>query len=249
MKKRAYILIMLFTLYVGAYAQEVRTQTYDDEGEEYLNGMVAVAPYSGEEPSVKDSLHLPDVDYTGMVYSPRWGYSYMGGSGPWRIHEGLNASVDLSAFTSFGKNHISGTAERIDLLYARALSDRWSIAVGGYFTNMNTNRGHYMAGGLSALVDYRFNEHWEAYVFAQKNLFRKMSGSGYGPWYGMDAYDYFGNMCDRIGLGVRYNFNPSTYVEVQFSWDKYPSLQRPVVAPTNRSVEENHPHPSSEGRR
>ncbi len=234
----------MFTFSFGAYAQEAKTQVYEDEGEEYLNGMVAVAPYSHEEPNVADSLHLPKVDYTGMVYSPRsWGY------GPWYIHEGLNASVDLSAFTSFGKNHFSGTAERIDLLYAKALSDHWSIAVGGYFTNINTNRGNYMSGGLSAMVDYRFDEHWEAYLFAQKNLFHNNSVGRYGPWYGMDAYDYFGNMCDRIGAGVRYNFNPTTYVEVQFSWDRYPSLQRPVVAPTNRSVEENHPHPSSDGRR
>ncbi len=237
MKRYAYILVAMLGGALSGSAQEVKSMDVSEE-DEYLNGMVPVASYSYDEPNAADSLHLPEVDYTGMVHTPHsWNYGYVGGYGGWNLHEGLNANLDLSAFTSFGKNHISGTAERISLLYARALSDHWSIAVGGYFANMNSNWGNYRTGGLSALVDYRFNEHWEAYVFAQKNLFNSNSISRYGPWYGMDAYDYFGNMADRIGLGVRYNFNPSTYVEVQFSWDRYPNMWPQYPAPNNRSQE------------
>ena len=32
----------------------------------------------------------------------------------------------------------------------------------------------------------------------------------------------FDNIGDRIGAGVRYHFNESTYLEVQFDWSRYP---------------------------
>ncbi len=213
--------------------------------------MVPIASFSQEE-TLPDSLHLPEVDYNGALlpYRPLR-YNYIGGPWGWNLHEGFNASLDLSAFTSFGKNHFSGTAERISAMYAVALNNHLSLAVGGYFTNMNTNRGAFRSARLSAILDYRFNDHWEAYIYAQKNLLHSGLDNRFAPWYGMNAYDYYGNMCDRIGLGVRYNFNESTYVEVQFDFARMP-YSVPQPPPTtkqsgdtmNRNIEKSNPLPT-----
>ncbi len=257
MKKAILITLLFLCCTFNAFSQErssvivplpaddTYTPMEDDESEEYLNGMVPIASFNQEEVALPDSLHLPMVDYNGtMPYHRTWSYPYLGGYWGWDLHEGFNANLDLSAFTSFGKNHFSGTAERISLMYAKALSEHLSIAIGGSFTNMNTNFGAYRTGGLSAIIDYRFNDHWEAYVYAHKNLFSSGINNRYGALPGMYAYDYFGNMSDRIGLGVRYNFNESTFVEVQLDFERSPfALPRPP-APMNKDIEKNNPHPS-----
>ncbi|MCD7714300.1 MAG: hypothetical protein LUI08_05185 [Prevotella sp.] len=194
----------------------------DSDGE-YLNGMVPVASFTPNDTPLPDSLNLPNPDYSGATaFHYGRNYNYLGGYGLWSLHEGLNASLDLSAFTSFGKGHFSGIGERIDLMYAKPLNDKLSIAVGGYFENLNSGIGSYRAAGITALLDYRFNEHWEAYVYGQKNLMFNASEGRFGVWNGMGAYDYYGNFADRIGLGLRYNFNETTFLEVQFDFERRP---------------------------
>ncbi len=263
------LVIALLVASLAAAAQEEKSIDFETENTEpytpaattddddtYLNGMVPVAAFTPEEPQLPDSLHLPTVDYNGHIPSNHyWNYPYLGGLWGWNLHEGLNASLYLSAFTSFGHHHFSGTAERISAMYATALNDRLSLAIGGYFTNMNTNHGTFRAGGLSAILDYRFNEHWEAYIYAQKNLLRDMSGR-FRPGYGIDAFDYFGNMNDRIGLGLRYNFNETTFLEVQIDLERRPSYTPQLPTPAkqtgdnlNRSIEKNNPLPSQQNSR
>jgi outer membrane scaffolding protein for murein synthesis (MipA/OmpV family) len=54
--------------------------------------------------------------------------------------------------------------------------------------------------GLTAMLNYRFNEHWEAAVFAQKSLIKPK----------VPPYLYWmGDVGDKIGASVRYNINPS----------------------------------------
>src|SRR3712207_1938663 len=102
-------------------------------------------------------------------------------------------------------------------MYAKPITNKLSIATGSYFTNINSGIGSLRSAGLSAILNYRFNERWEAYLYAQKSIvnsgdfgFRNnmyyWNSLGYGPY-----ADY----SDRIGAGVRYNINASTYVEVQ----------------------------------
>ena len=57
----------------------------------------------------------------------------------------------------------------------------------------------YRDAGLSAVLGYRFNDHWEAYLYGQKSLV----SSNYIPYslYDMNA------LGDRIGAAVKYNVN------------------------------------------
>lgn len=206
-------------------------QDFETDNTEYLNGMVPVASFKAQDDV--DSLHIPTLDYSGRMPNSRWWYHpWASGIWGWDLHEGLNVNLSLSAFTSFGKNKYSGTAERIAAMYAKPINKKLSLAVGGYLNNINSGIGSLREAGVTAILDYRFNDHWKAYIFGQKSL---ASGGDnrfryglYGPNYYMFAP--FDNIGDRIGAGVRYHFNESSYIELQFDWTNYPNqFNRDIV--------------------
>ena len=140
------------------------------------------------------------------------------------LHRGLNVSLDLSAFATFGKNlpHKGGFSQNINATYLAPLTKdgKLWIAGGGYFNNTFWGSDSYRDVGLYAILGYRFNEHWEAYVYGQLsvnnnysrygNLYRGYPYYGWG-WpvtgvmplgYGMGAAG-----ANVLGAGVKYNVN------------------------------------------
>ena len=67
--------------------------------------------------------------------------------------------------------------------------------------------------GINAVVGYMFNPNWEAYLYAQKSLTHSKMP--------MPLY-YMGDMGDRIGAAVKYNFNPSVSVELNVEYHDFP---------------------------
>lgn len=86
----------------------------------------------------------------------------------WGLHKGLNLSVDLSAFATFGKNvpHRGGFTQTIDATYLTPLTkdNKLWLALGTYINNVNYGGDSYHDGGVYGILGYQFNEHWEAYV-------------------------------------------------------------------------------------
>ena len=137
------------------------------------------------------------------------------------LHRGLNVSLDLSAFATFGKNlpHKGGFSQNINATYLAPLTKdgKLWIAGGGYFNNTFWGSDSYRDVGLYALLGYRFNEHWEAYVYGQlsinNNYNRYMSYPYYG-WYGWPTmgvmpmgYGMGAAGANVLGAGVKYHVN------------------------------------------
>lgn len=185
-----------------------------------------------------DSLHLPRINQYGQVETiGRYPLAF-GGWTSWGLHPGLNMQIGASVFAQFGKGAHSGAGfqQNIALMYAMPVSDKLSIAVGGYLNNINYAGDNWRDAGLSAVVGYRFNEHWEAYVYGQKSIVNNIAnrlrysmyngynGGYYGPGLGGFSRNFFGmpyysvydlsDMGDRIGATVRYNVNNSLSIEV-----------------------------------
>lgn len=139
------------------------------------------------------------------------------------LHRGLNVSLDLSAFATFGKNlpHKGGFTQNINATYLAPLTKdgKLWIAGGGYLNSTFWGSDNYRDVGLYAMLGYRFNEHWEAYVYGQLSLSNNYNryGMGYYGWpyrygwpmanvmpmgYGMGAAG-----ANVLGAGVRYNVN------------------------------------------
>ncbi len=163
----------------------------------------------------RDSLHLPPLSLDGHVmpigmYPLSWGGWYW-----WDLHQGLNVNLGASVFAQFGKHarHGAGFTQNISAMYAAPLTDKLSIAVGGYMNNVYWAHDSYRDAGVSAVLGYQFDEHWEGYLYAQKSLM----GSKFIP---RPLYD-MGELRDRIGAAVRYNFNPNFSVQVSFERNEY----------------------------
>ena len=175
----------------------------------------------GYTPTQVDSLplHLPYMDASGRVMS--FGYMPFGLQG-WTassLHQGLNVSIGASVFAQFGKHAHGGAgfAQSISALYAVPLTKRLSLAVGGYLDNVYWNHNTVHDAGLTAVLGYQFDEHWEAYLYAQKSLVSSRNM----PFY---LYD-MGAVGDKIGASVQYHFNPSFSIGVSV-WSQ--SEPRPI---------------------
>lgn len=186
-----------------------------------------------KEEAQADSLNLPAVNRYGQPQTiGRYPLGF-GGWYSWGLHKGLNVQVGASVFAQFGKgaHHGAGFQQDIALMYALPVNDKLSVAVGGYLNNVNFAGENYHDAGVQAMIGYRFNEHWEAYLYGQKTITNNMNNrlrysmfdgyyGGMGGFshnfYGMPNYSLYdlNNFGDRIGATVRYNFNNNMSIEV-----------------------------------
>lgn len=224
MKKLIHILICVMSSGIGAWGQEVKTlpagdtKTGTTPQQEITSStemsslavcpdesVLEISPATGS--MRPDSLHLPRLNSLGKVpislYPLSWGGLYS-----WDLHEGLNVNIGASVFASFGKHapHGAGFLQNIAAMYAVPLTDRLSIAVGGYLNNMYWDSRQFRDGGLNAVLGYKFDEHWEAYLYGQKSILNKRR---------MPVPPvYLNDIGDRIGAAVKYNFSPSFSIQV-----------------------------------
>lgn len=224
MMKRIYLLFLLLTCFMASNAQEISfgpLHSADSPRQDWLlpgdtiwqNGKKMI--YNGKP--VKNSTLLKNFDANtdskdikddGLSNNPvsNFGYGYGG------LHKGLNFSVDLSAFATFGKHvpHHGGFAQTINATYLTPLTKDGKLwmAAGGYLNNINWGGDSYRDAGLYAMVGYRFNEHWEAYAYGQLSLnnnyqsfYYPCYGMGYGPY----TYGRYGMIPGTWGMGIMPN--------------------------------------------
>jgi len=242
MRRSAIILLLLFLMQAASAQTEGVGKRLSDDGKTGIGRVDAtevmgetIVPTSPAErfeasPTVEnpsdafeytDSLRLPVLNRYGQTPLLSHPLSLLYGMGDWRLHRGLNLNVGASVFGSWGGSRYLGTgfSQNISLMYALPLSRKLSLAVGGYFNNTFFSSDSYRDAGLNAVLGYRFNEHWEAYVYGQKSIVQSRMPL---PLYGMS------NIGDRIGAAVKYNFNPSFSVQLNVEWANPPGLQVPT---------------------
>lgn len=171
--------------------------------------------------STTDSLALPQLTERGTISR----YTLWGPFGVWNdwsLHNGLNASLSLSATVGLGDNAGSGFAQSVAMMYATELAPRLSLAFGGYYSHFNWGPAQFNDAGLTAVLGYRFNEHWEAYLFGQKSIMT--------PKMPMPLY-YMGDFGDKIGAEVRYNVNRSFSIGVSVWHQRVPDAHRFMPTP------------------
>lgn len=172
---------------------------------------------------------------------------YKMGSYGWGLHKGLNLSVDLSVFATFGKHapHWGGFTQTINATYLTPLTkdNKLWMALGTYLNNINYGGDNFRDGGVYGILGYQFDEHWEAYVYGQVSVANNYNSiynryAGYGPYgygrYGMypgawgmgvmpGGYGMGAAGANVLGAGVRYtNKNFSIGVSVEGNWYNTP---------------------------
>lgn len=218
-----FFFILLFRCFAAqAQEPEKNIQHAQDVQSEQPTSAVAqyeyAAPIGEADPyfAERDSLHLPWLNHNGSVMSPGFYSGYFGGWHSWDLHKGLNVSLGASVFAQFGRHahHGAGFGQHFSAMYATPLTDRLSLAVGGYMNRLNWQHNSMHDAGLSAVLGYKFDEHWEAYLYGQKSLV----ANGFTPYslYGMTETG------DRIGASLKYNFNPSFSIQVSVEHRHWP---------------------------
>lgn len=162
----------------------------------------------------RDSLHLPLLSPRGHVMPIGMYPLSLGGWYWWDLHKGLNVNIGASVFAQFGKHarHGAGFSQSFSAMYAMPLTEKLSLAVGGYLNNVYWAHDSYRDAGVSAVLGYQFDEHWEAYLYAQKSLV----DNKFMP---RPLYD-LGELRDRIGATVKYNFTPNFSVQISVERDE-----------------------------
>lgn len=170
-----------------------------------------------QETLVPDStLHLPELNSLGQMHAiSRWPGSYgLMGYQNWDLHKGMNLSLGASVFAGFGKYAPSGAgfAQNASGMYAWPINDKLSFAAGVYLLNATWGGLNLRDTGLSGVLSYKFNEHWEGYLYGQKSLIEPKL-----PYY---LY-YNPELGDRIGAAVKYNVTPSFYIQLSVEERRY----------------------------
>ncbi|MBR1400256.1 MAG: transporter [Prevotella sp.] len=154
-----------------------------------------------------DSLHLPPFTQYGRLYNIGM-YPYgWGGLYQWNLHQGLNVSLGASVFAQFGKHahHGAGFSQNVSMMYADTITNKLSFAIGGYLSNLSWAHDTYRDAGLNAVLGYKFNDRWEAYLYGQKSLVKTRMP--------LPLYDV-SDIGDRIGAAVKYNVSPNFSIQL-----------------------------------
>ena len=142
----------------------------------------------------------------------------------WALHRGMNASLSASAIIGLGRHAGSGFSNSLSLMYADNIMPKLSFALGGHYYFLNYSGYQLKDAGLTAMLTYRFDEHWEATAFIQKSILQ--------PKLPPQLY-WINDVGDKIGASLRYNFNPAFSVSVSVWDERHPSLYAPFFPKTS----------------
>lgn len=233
MKKHLLVTIICCAVAGTAFAQKERKQNVRRTAEnavveqpKLVDSIVVdtlhklVTPVVAVEPTIDGAMALPSLTLNGQIEPLGYRPWFWAGWQRWDLHPGLNLSLGASVFAQFGKHarHGAGFMQNISAMYAQPLGKKFTVAAGGYLNNVFWGRDNYRNAGLQAIVGYRFNEHWEAYLYGQKSLVSNRLMPY--PLYDMQA------LGDRVGAAVKYNFNPSFSVQVSVEQVWGPNMPR-----------------------
>lgn len=200
------------------------------QGKPMKNVKYSITQHPGERESLDRQYN--DNPISNLSYD-------LGGVYGYGLHQGLNLSLEASAFATFGKGlpHRGGFSQNINATYLTPLTKdgKLWVAAGGYFNNTFWGSDSYRDVGLYAIMGYKFNEHWEAYVYGQLSISNNYSqlynrylgygrmGMGYYPgiWGSMAGtmpmgYGMGTPGANVLGAGVKYNVNKNFSIGFNF---------------------------------
>ena len=239
---RKSLLGILFTLSALALSAQVESKqgelsaTSENIAPETLDAGIEPMPFSIDVTN-KDAGSFAEDSIRSVSYIPRmvmgrptlfsmWmPISPWAWGGMWDIHEGLNAQIGAGVMVGFGKhNPFKGASffSNVSLVYAKALDEHWTLAMGGTLSRFKFFNDNVFAGDIYALANYRFDDHWSASIYASYNHMPR----------GMGMYDFttFNENCARIGGEVTYRFNEKFSMSVGLSQEIPVGNNRPWLS-------------------
>jgi len=198
--------LVLMFLPLAANAQETRDLVIDDS--------IRIDNQTSLTQELMPSL--PKLNEYGQVPSIHFPYMGFNNWPTWSLHEGVNASLGLSVFSTFGSGHTwsgAGFSENASLMYAMPLGKKFSAAIGGYIKNTSWAHDSFRSAGLSAILNYQATDRLNVYAYGQKSLLN--SHPIPLPLY------YMEDISDRIGIGAEYKVTPAFSIGLSVDYSRY----------------------------
>lgn len=198
--------LVLMFLPLAANAQETRDLVIDDS--------IRIDNQTSLTQELMPSL--PKLNEYGQVPSIHFPYMGFNNWPTWSLHEGVNASLGLSVFSTFGSGHTwsgAGFSENASLMYAMPLGKKFSAAIGGYIKNTSWAHDSFRSAGLSAILNYQATDRLNVYAYGQKSLLN----SRHIP---LPLY-YMDDVADRIGIGAEYKVTPAFSIGLSVDYSRY----------------------------
>ena len=140
-------------------------------------------------------------------------WSPFGPVGSWNIHEGLNAQIGAGVTIGWGKNNpFRGGSffTDVSLLYAKPLSDRWTMAVGTTFSRFRFFDDTMLLGSVYGMANYQFNERLSGTIYGSYT-------SPFGSSSSFSKYSALSERCAEVGAELNYRFNNDIMLGIGFS--------------------------------
>lgn len=156
------------------------------------------------------TFSLPPLTSRGTIAHFPQMYHLYSSFDEWALHPGLNGSLSAAAIFGLGKHSQSGFANSAAFMYADNLAPKLSFAMGGYSSFLDYGSHQMKDAGLTAMLNYQWNPHWDTAFFVQKSLMQPRVSPE--MWWMQD-------IGDKIGASVRYS--PAPGFSLQFSvWNQ-----------------------------
>lgn len=207
------VLCVLFIAFASAAsAQDIKGIDYkvplSYKGGEEINESVIRKPDSLDLPPVNSQTGTPN---TAMACYPYYGF---GGFNDWNLHTGMNTTIDMSVMGGIGRHSYPGIGfgTNISMMYAKPLSKKLSLAIGGYMSRLSWGANSYNDVGLSGVLGYTINDKMNLSVYGQKSLTNPRIP------FPMNAY---GNLGDKFGAMFQYKPTSSMSFSVSVESSRY----------------------------
>lgn len=143
---------------------------------------------------------------------------FYSGYGLWDLHEGFNASLNMSVFASFGKNRFPGVGfgTGVSAMYAHALTDRLTLAVGGSYDRISWNGFNENRFGINLLAGFQLTDRISLYAYGSK-VFIPKQGNGFR----LPPMIWMNNYTERFGAMVHFKVSDAVSVSVSVEEDRW----------------------------
>jgi hypothetical protein len=194
MKEKLLMILLMFCWVTTLWAQEKKTVLEPDS-----------------------TFSLPPLTSRGTIAHFPYLYHLYSPFGEWALHPGLNGSLSASAIFGLGEHAQSGFANSAAFMYADNLAPKLSFAMGGYSSFLDYGSHQMKDTGLTAMLNYQWNSHWDTAIFLQKSLMQPRVSPE--MWWMQD-------IGDKIGASVRYTPAPGFSLHLSVWNQRQPYIKR-----------------------
>ena len=193
--------------------------------------------YAGADDAVKtlpadtlpDSLALmldDDPFYKPTIFTLASPDTPFGAWSTWDIHSGLNVMLNAGVTIGFGRDNPfrhGAFFTNASAIYAKQVSDRWTLGLGGYLSRFSMSYDSYTDFGFQALASYKINDRMNATFYGLHSFAPQDDGLVCPAFFGQASTTIGAQLDVKVNDVVSFQVGVSrTYMNGGHNWGRRP---------------------------